>query len=74
MIEGTRLMAKTMSRPSRDEYLNGVLCISASQIDRGLEPKKIGRGKINPRTPKISTASEAVGPIRAECWNATEPG
>ena len=51
-----------------------VLSISASQIDRVLGPKKIGRGAINRRTPKTNAAIKALVPIRAECWNATEPG
>lgn len=51
-----------------------VLSISASQIDRVLGPKKIGRRTINRRTPKTNAAIKALVPIRAECWNATEPG
>ena len=53
---------------------NDVLSISASQIDRVLGPKKIGRGSINRRTPKTNAAIKALVPIRAECWNTTEPG
>jgi hypothetical protein len=39
-----------------------------------LGPKKIGRRTINRRTPKTNAAIKALVPIRAECWNATEPG
>lgn len=51
-----------------------VLSISAAQIDRVLGPKKFGHGKTNRRTPRANTAIKALVPIRAECWDAREPG
>jgi len=51
-----------------------VLCISPAQIDRVLAPRKVGLGVINRRTPKTNAAIKALVPIRAECWNAKEPG
>ena len=60
--------------PLSEATRHAVLTISASQIDRVLAPKKTGRGKINRRTPKTNAAIKALVPIRAECWNATEPG
>ncbi|MCX6855023.1 MAG: integrase [Verrucomicrobia bacterium] len=53
---------------------NAVLSISASQIDRVLGAKKIGGRKINRRTPKTNAAIKALVPIRAQCWDAREPG
>src|SRR5690606_15397233 len=52
----------------------GVLSISAAQIDRVLAPRKIGAGIVNRRTPKAHAAIKALVPVRAECWDATEPG
>jgi len=52
----------------------GVLAISAAQIDRVLAPRKIGFGIVNRRTPKANAAVKALVPIRAECWDAKEPG
>jgi hypothetical protein len=52
----------------------GVLAISAAQIDRILAPRKIGFGIVNRRTPKANAAVKALVPIRAECWDAKEPG
>jgi hypothetical protein len=51
-----------------------VLSISPAQIDRVLAPKKVRFGVINRRTPKTNAAIKALVPIRAECWNAKEPG
>jgi hypothetical protein len=53
---------------------DGVLSISAAQIDRVLAPRKIGAGIINRRTPKAHAAIKALVPVRAECWDAREPG
>jgi len=52
----------------------GVLAISASQIDRVLAPRKVGAGAVNRRTPKTNAAIKALVPVRAECWDAREPG
>lgn len=52
----------------------GVLSISAAQIDRVLAPKKVDAGVVNRRTPKTNAAIKALVPIRAECWGAREPG
>jgi hypothetical protein len=51
-----------------------VLAISAAQIDRLLAPGKIGAGMVNRRTPKANAAVKALVQIRAECWDAKEPG
>ena len=51
-----------------------VLSISPAQVDRVLASKKIGHGVVNRRTPKANAAVKALVPIRAECWNAKEPG
>ncbi len=51
-----------------------VLSISPAQIDRVLAPKKVRFGVINRRTPKTNAAIKALVPVRAECWNAKEPG
>jgi hypothetical protein len=51
-----------------------VLSISAAQIDRVLGPMKFGYGVVNRRTPKANAAIKALVPIRAECWDAREPG
>jgi len=51
-----------------------ILKISPAQIDRLLAPKKIGHGMVNRRTPKANSAVKALVPIRAECWDAREPG
>lgn len=51
-----------------------ILKISPAQIDRLLAPKKIGHGTVNRRTPKANSAVKALVPIRAECWDAREPG
>lgn len=52
----------------------GVLSISAAQIDRVLAPRKVGAGIVNRRTPKANAAIKALVPVRAECWDAREPG
>lgn len=51
-----------------------VLSISPAQIDRVLASRKVGVSKRKPRTPKASTAIKAIVPIRAESWDAREPG
>lgn len=51
-----------------------VLTISAAQIDRVLGAKKVGHGVVNRRTPKTNAAIKALVPIRAQCWDAREPG
>jgi hypothetical protein len=56
------------------ELRDGVLSISAAQIDRVLAPRKIGAGAVNRRTPKTNAAIKALVPVRAECWDAREPG
>lgn len=56
------------------ELRDGVLAISAAQIDRVLAPRKIGAGVVNRRTPKSNAAIKALVPVRAECWDAREPG
>lgn len=53
---------------------HGVLAISAAQIDRVLAPRKVGAGAVNRRTPKSNAAIKALVPVRAECWDAREPG
>ncbi len=56
------------------EVRQGVLSISAAQIDRVLAPRKIGAGTVNRRAPKANAAIKALVPVRAECWDAKEPG
>ncbi len=56
------------------EDRQGVLAISAAQIDRLLAPRKVASGKVNRRTPKANAAVKAQVPVRAECWDAKEPG
>lgn len=51
-----------------------VLCISPAQIDRVLAARKVGVSKRKPRTPKANAAIKAIVPIRAESWDAREPG
>lgn len=53
---------------------DGVLSISAAQIDRVLAPRKVGAGIVNRRTPKAHAAIKALVPVRAECWDARDPG
>lgn len=56
------------------ETRDGVLSISAAQIDRVLAPRKVGAGVVNRRTPKANAAIKALVAVRAECWDAREPG
>ena len=51
-----------------------VLAISPAQIDRVLAERKVGLSKRKPRTPKANAAIKALVPIRAESWDAREPG
>lgn len=51
-----------------------VLQISPAQIDRILAPRKVGQLRRAPRTPKANAAIKALVPIRAEAWDAREPG
>lgn len=51
-----------------------VLSISPAQVDRVLSSKKVGHGVVNRRTPKANAAIKALVPIRAQCWDAREPG
>jgi hypothetical protein len=51
-----------------------VLAISPAQIDRVLSARKAGQGTINRRTPKANAAVKALVPVRAQCWDAREPG
>ena len=41
----------------------GVLAISAAQIDRVLAPKKVHAGIVNRRTPKTNAAIKALVPV-----------
>ena len=56
------------------ETVSKVLAISPAQIDRVLAKRKVGVSKRKPRTPKTNAAIKALIPIRAESWNAKEPG
>jgi hypothetical protein len=51
-----------------------VMAISPAQVDQVLASKKSGHGVVNRRTPKANAALKALVPIRAQCWNAKEPG
>lgn len=51
-----------------------ILAISPAQIDRVLAPKKIGIALRKRRPPASNTAMKNLIPIRAESWNAEEPG
>jgi hypothetical protein len=48
--------------------------ISCAQIDRVLAVRKVGESRRKPRTPKANAAIKALVPIRAESWDAREPG
>ena len=48
--------------------------ISSSQIDRVLAKRKAGVSRRKPRTPKANAAIKALVPVRAESWDAREPG
>lgn len=51
-----------------------VYSISPAQIDRVLAPKKAGVALRKRRTPKANAALRKIIPVRAESWNAKEPG
>lgn len=57
-----------------DDVRAKVLRISPAQIDRTLAEKKIGVSRNRPRTPKANAAIKALVPVRAESWDAREPG
>ncbi len=59
-----------LSQQTQDD----VLAISPAQIDRVLAARKVGLSKRKPRTPKANAAIKALVPIRAESWDAREPG
>jgi len=61
-------------REAAQEHARGRAAISASQIDRVLAPRNVGTGAVNRRTPKTNAAIKALVPLRAECWDAREPG
>lgn len=60
--------------PLDDELRTKVLKISPAQIDRLLAPRKVGQKRRKPRVPKANAAIKALVPIRAESWDAREPG
>lgn len=60
--------------PLSQQTHDQVLAISPAQIDRVLAERKIGVSKRKPRTPKPNAAIKALVPIRAESWDAKEPG
>ncbi len=51
-----------------------VLSISPAQIDRVLAAKKVGISLRRRRTPKANAALKKLVPIRAENWDAKQPG
>ncbi len=51
-----------------------VLAISAAQIDRVLATKKVGVALRKRRTPKVNAALKKLIAIRAESWDAKDPG
>jgi hypothetical protein len=51
-----------------------VLSISPAQIDRVLASRKVGVARRKRRTPKANAALKKLIPIRAEKWDATQPG
>jgi len=57
-----------------DDVRNLVLSISPAQIDRVLAPKKAGVSLRKRRTPKPNAALRKIIPIRAESWDAKQPG
>jgi hypothetical protein len=59
-----------LAAPTREKVLE----ISAAQIDRLLAVRKIGVSRRKPRTPKANAAIKAIVPVRAESWDAREPG
>ena len=48
--------------------------ISCAQIDRVLADRKLCESRRKPRTPKANAAIKALVPVRAESWDAREPG
>lgn len=48
--------------------------ISSAQIDRVLADRKARVSRRKPRTPKANAAIKALVPVRAESWDAREPG
>ena len=57
-----------------EELTKSVLSISPAQIDRVLAPKKAGVSLRKRRTPKPNAALRKIIPIRAESWDAKQPG
>ena len=57
-----------------DSIKSKVLAISPAQIDRVLAPKKVGVALRKRRPPRSNAAMKKLIPIRAESWNAKEPG
>lgn len=57
-----------------DSVREKVLAISPAQIDRVLAPEKVGVALRKRRPPISATALKKIVPIRAESWNAKEPG
>lgn len=57
-----------------DNVREKVIRISCAQIDRVLAARKVGESRRKPRTPKANAAIKALVPIRAESWDAREPG
>ena len=73
--EGVLAISAAQSQRSGDRLPQAARRASAaSQIDRVLAPRKIGHGIVNRRTPKANAAVKALVPVRAECWDAKEPG
>lgn len=60
--------------PLDDDLRTKVLKISPAQIDRLLAPRKVGASRRKPRVPKANAAIKALVPIRADSWDASEPG
>lgn len=56
------------------EISRDVMSISPAQIDRVLAAKKIAYPARKRRTPKANAAIKALVPIRAESWDAKQPG
>jgi len=57
-----------------EELTKSALSISPAQIDRVLAPKKAGVSLRKRRTPKPNAALRKIIPIRAESWDAKQPG
>ena len=60
--------------PLTNETKTKVQQISCAQIDRVLAHRKLGESRRKPRTPKANAAIKALVPVRAESWDAREPG